>query len=227
MSMVRRSLDIVSDMAAAVGELVDPKWADTLAKIAPEPVGWMHNPAATSRMTSNSSHMCTWCAWNKNNKTRTPTVGDCQGTSNQNGVVQGNVCSMSTNGKCPPGMGLCANSAYGAARNIDMKPTPTSGGNSQSIFPCFPGDSVGTNSSLSITGANTVDIARSWSQGNSFTKVFSAAARVVAPGLLDAEDVYREWLTTLTGTQQPNFIPFNPFSGFETVGATEFVNYML
>lgn len=129
--------------------------------------------------------------------------------------------------RAPPGMGLCAEEAFGAARNVDMEPTPTSGGNSQSIFPCYPGDSVGTNSTLSSVGANTVEVAKSWSQGNSFTKIFSAAARVVGPGLLDAEDVYSNWLSTLTATQQPNFIPFNPFSGFETVGATEYVNYML
>jgi hypothetical protein len=70
-------------------------------------------------------------------------------------------------------------------------------------------------------------MAHSWQQGNSFTKIFSAAARVIAPGLLNAEDVYKEWKQTLTSTQQPNFIPFNPYSGFETVGAIEYVQYML
>ena len=30
-----------------------------------------------------------------------------------------------------------------------------------------------------------------------------------------------------SATVTVNFIPFNPFSGFETVGASEFVNYML
>ena len=66
-------------------------------------------------------------------------------------------------------------------------------GNSQSIFPCFPGDAVGTNSSLTDAGAATVADAGatgSWSQGNSFTKIFSATARVVGPGLLDAAEVY-------------------------------------
>jgi hypothetical protein len=58
-------------------------------------------------------------------------------------------------------------------------------------------------------------------------QMFSAAARVVAPGLLKAEDVYQEWTRTLAATQQPNFIPFNPYSGFETVGAIEYVQYML
>ena len=69
--------------------------------------------------------------------------------------------------------------------------------------------------------------AKSWAQGNSFTKACSAAARTVAPSFLRAEDVYAKWLATLTATQQPNFIPFNGYSGFETVGATEYVNYML
>lgn len=228
MSMVRRSFDVVSAMAAAVGEPVDPKWAETLARVVPEPTGFMHNPAATASMTSTSAHRCSWCGWNPNDKKRVPTAGNCQGAANQNGNIQGRPCAQTMpNGTCPPGMGLCAEEAFGAARNVDMEPTPTSGGNSQSIFPCYPGDSVGTNSTLSSVGANTVEVAKSWSQGNSFTKIFSAAARVVGPGLLDAEDVYSNWLSTLTATQQPNFIPFNPFSGFETVGATEYVNYML
>ena len=75
------------------------------AKIVPEPTGFMHNPAATAAMTSNTSHMCDWCSWDPKDKKRIPTVGDCQGTANAAGVVQRNVCTMSVNGKCPSGMG--------------------------------------------------------------------------------------------------------------------------
>jgi hypothetical protein len=75
--------------------------------------------------------------------------------------------------------------------------------------------------------AATVIAAKSWSQGNSFTKIFSAAARVVGPGLLKAEEVFDYWESTLESSQQPNGIPFNGFSGFETIGATEYVNYMM
>jgi hypothetical protein len=46
-------------------------------------------------------------------------------------------------------------------------------------------------------------------------------------GFLRAEDVYAKWMQTLSATQQPNFVPFNGYSGFETIGATEYVNYML
>ena len=60
-------------------------------------------------------------------------------------------------------------------------------------------------------------------QGNSFWKIFSAAARVTGPGLLNASDVYAQWTSALASQQQPNFIPFNPYSGFETVGAVEYV----
>ena len=101
------------------------------------------------------------------------------------------------------------------------------GGNSQCIFPVFPADAVGTNSSLTAAGAATVASCKCWSQGNSFTKIFSAAARVTGPGLLDADDIYANWVETLQTQQQPNFVPFNGLSGSETVGATEFVNYML
>jgi hypothetical protein len=50
-------------------------------------------------------------------------------------------------------------------------------------------------------------------------KAFSAGARVVAPNLLSAEFVYKQWKQAITAQQQPNFIPFNPYSGFETIGA--------
>jgi hypothetical protein len=88
-------------------------------------------------------------------------------------------------------------------------------------------DAVGTNSSLTAAGAATVASCKCWSQGNSFTKIFSAAARVTGPGLLDADNIYANWVETLQMQQQPNFVPFNGLSGIETVGATEFVNYML
>ena len=80
-----------------------------------------------------------------------------------------------------------------------------------------------------ITQANTVKFAfpSSKGQSNAFTKIFSAAARLVGPGLLSAEDVYQGWVSTLTATQQPNGVPFGGGSGVETVGATEYVQYML
>ena len=101
----------------------------------------------------------------------------------------------------------------------------------------FPADAIGTNASergvdLTAQGANTVlnaGATGSWGQGNAFTKIFSAAARVTGgrSALLDPASVYKTWLGVLQGSQQPNFVPFNPFSGFECVGAIEFVNYML
>ena len=128
------------------------------------------------------------------------------------------MCAKSAGGKCPAGLGFCSYAAFGASRTPDGLPGYPSGGNSQSIFPAFPADYVGTNSSLAAAAASTVDFARSWQQGNSFTKIYSAAARVVAPGLLTADAVFAEWNATLAATQQPNGVPFNPFSGFETVG---------
>eukprot|EP01050_Picozoa_sp_SAG11_P014936 SAG11_NODE_1888_length_4115_cov_2.442480_3_plen_298_part_00 len=130
-------------------------------------------------------------------------------------------------GQCPKGMGPCSQQGFAAATGSSGRPSGISSGNSQSIFPAFPADAVGTNSSLAGVAAATVIDAKSWSQGNSFSKIFSAAARVVGPGLLEAADVFGYWKSTLESTQQPNGIPFNPFSGFETIGATEFVNYMM
>jgi hypothetical protein len=77
--------------------------------------------------------------------------------------------------------------------------------------------------------ANTVKFAfpTSKTNSNAFTKIFSAGARLVGPGLLSAEEIYHGWLSTLKATQQPNFVPFGGGSGFETVGASEYVNYML
>ena len=124
-------------------------------------------------------------------------------------------------------MGLCAQQGFASATSSSGRPNGISGGNSQSIFPAFPADAVGTNSSLAGVAAATIIDAKSWSQGNSFSKIFSAAARVVGPGLLEAEEVFGYWKSTMESTQQPNGVPFNPFSGFETIGSTEFVNYMM
>jgi hypothetical protein len=101
-------------------------------------------------------------------------------------------------------MGPCSQQGFAASVNADGKPGGISGGNSQSIFPAFPADAVGTNSSLAGVAAATVIDAQSWSQGNSFSKIFSAAARVVAPGLLNATDVFKHWKSTMESTQQPN-----------------------
>ena len=62
--------------------------------------------------------------------------------------------------------------------------------------------------------ANTVKFAfpTSKTDSNAFTKIFSAAARLVAPGLLSADDVYAGWLSTLKDTQQPNGVPFGGVS---------------
>ena len=47
LSMMRRSFDVAGDMAAVVGAPVDPKWAATLAKVVPNPIGYMHGAHAT------------------------------------------------------------------------------------------------------------------------------------------------------------------------------------
>jgi hypothetical protein len=107
-------------------------------------------------------------------------------------------------GVCPEGFGLCSQQGFAASVNADGHPGGISGGNSQSIFPAFPADAVGTNSTLAGTAAATVIDAKSWSQGNSFSKIFSAAARVVGPGLLNATEVFDYWIETMEGTQQPN-----------------------
>lgn len=44
LSMMRRSFDVVSDMAAFLGEPVDPRWAAVLAKVAPNPLGAWTRP---------------------------------------------------------------------------------------------------------------------------------------------------------------------------------------
>ena len=171
-------------MATALNVTVNPKWSAVLKRLAPLPVGAFYDPDAASRM-SGAAQMCSWCAWNKDDKTRTPTVGDCQHSGRLNGAT----CNRSVNGVCPHGMGLCRSQAFGSCRRSDGTSNVPSGGNSQSIFPAFPADHVGTNHSLAAVAAATVDFARSWQQGNSFTKIFSAAARLVAPGLLTADMV--------------------------------------
>lgn len=220
MSLIRRSLEVVPRMAEALGEPLNPNWITVLSNIAPEPTGWLWVPDAGAAMGA-SPHNCSFCGWDPKDKTRTPTCGDCQFSG------KSNLCAHSNNGVCPKGMGLCAQEAFGSAVTPDGKVSAVSKGNSQSIFPCFPGDSVGTNSTLAAVGANTVVTADSWSQGNAFTKAFSAAARVIGPGLLNATIVFNNWEDTLRSSQQPNFIPFNAYSGFETVGAVEYVNYLL
>ena len=112
--------------------------------------------------------------------------------------------NVQVNGVCPEGMGLCSQQGFAASVTAEGKPGGISGGNSQSIFPAFPADAVGTNSSLAGVAAATVIDAKSWGQGNSFSKIFSAAARVVAPGLLNATDVFKYWTETMESTQQPN-----------------------
>jgi hypothetical protein len=227
LAMVRRALDVVGEMAVAVGAPVDPVWAVTRAKIAPYPSGWMYLAGASSRMTSNATQNCSFCAPFRYD--HPGSSGDCQRTDGR--VTQLNNCTASTAGVCPAGTKPCRNQVVGgsAAGDDDHAGLP-SGGNSQSIFPAFPADAVGTNSSQwTVPMANTIKFA--WpsakGQSNAFTKIFSAAARLVGPGLLTADEVYQGWVGTLKATQQPNGVPFGGGSGFETVGATEYVNYML
>ena len=223
-SLMKRSFDIAADMAAFLGEPVDPQWAVVLEKTAPLGLGWFYVPNGFNNSgPADASHECSWCGGFNNSRTNI-TKGPCSPPYNTRSPQ---CVAADKDGTCPAGTGPCSQQAIGSMRQADGRPGRVSGGNSQSIFPAFPADYVGTNSSLSAAAANTVMVANSWQQGNSFTKIFSAAARVVAPGLLTAELVYREWIHTLTSTQQPNFIPFNPFSGFETVGAIEYVQYML
>ena len=138
LSMMKRSFDVVSEMAKALGELVDPKWAATLERVAPTSslVGWLHidDPSmhAPTVGMGNETHMCTWCAWEKNDKTRTPTVGDCSQPGNANGALNSAQCAYSdkTTGKYPAGMGPCSQQAFGAKRNADGSLDIPSGGNS-------------------------------------------------------------------------------------------------
>lgn len=227
LSMSRRSFDIVSEMAAAIGEPVDPQWEIVRQSIAPYPSGWMHLSGVPGNTMTNTSapHMCSFCGPFRYDVPGS--VGDCQATNGR--VVQADNCTMSIAGRCPAGTQPCNSHVVGDSARGGHSGVP-SGGNSHSIFPAFPADGVGTNDSQwTIPLANTVfkASATSFSQGNAWTKIYSAAARLTAPGLLKAEDTYKQWLLNLKSQQQPNFIPFNPFSGFETVGASEFVNYML
>ena len=98
LSMMRRSFDIVSDMAEALGEQVDPKWAAVLAKVTADPLGWFHGEQNGARM-GNLSHPCSFCMANESHGE--PTVGDCQGTSNSNGNLRG-ICAPSVSDRvCP------------------------------------------------------------------------------------------------------------------------------
>jgi hypothetical protein len=218
LAFVRRSLDVVGEMAAAIGEPVDPAWATT--KLAPYPSGWMHLGGATSRMTSNSPQNCSFCAPFRHD--HPGSSGDCQRTSGR--VIQLNNCTASTDGVCPEGTAPCQNQVVGdSATGDDDHSGLPSGANSHSIFPAFPADAVGTNSTRwTVPMANTVKFAfpTSKTNSNAFTKIFSAAARLVGPGLLSADEVYQGWLDTLKATQQPNGVPFGGGSGFEVVGAT-------
>jgi hypothetical protein len=112
----------------------------------------------------NITHMCDFCGWHPKDPKRVPTFGNCSTPANNNGVLNNAQCAMSAaNGTCPAGMGPCSNQAVGSARAANGKPGFPSGGNSQSIFPCYPADYVGTNSSLSAACANTVS--RFWGSG--------------------------------------------------------------
>lgn len=93
LSMMRRSFDVISEMAAAIGEPVDPKWDQTLARVTPDPLGWFHgDPAEKGYRMGNISHECSFCGSNVSHGP--PTTGDCQGASNSNGVLRG-VCARS------------------------------------------------------------------------------------------------------------------------------------
>ena len=93
LSMMRRSFVVISEMAAAIGEPVDPKWDQTLARVTPDPLGWFHgDPAENGYRMGNVSHECSFCG---SNVSHGPiTTGDCQGASNSNGVLRG-VCARS------------------------------------------------------------------------------------------------------------------------------------
>lgn len=204
LAMVRRSLDVVGEMAAAVGEPVNPAWAATRAKLAPYPSGWMHLGGVSSRMTSNRTQDCSFCAPFRHD--HPGSSGDCQRTGGR--ATQLSNCTASTDGVCPAGTAVCRNHVVGdSAAGDDGHSSLPSGVNSHSIFPAFPADAVGTNSTQwTIPMANTVQFAfpTSKTNSNAFTKIFSAAARLVGPGLLSAEEVYQGWLETLRATQQPN-----------------------
>lgn len=185
----------------------------------------MHLDPPGYLMGSNTSHMCSFCGPFRYDVAGSS--GDCQATGGR--VIQVDNCTRSTNGACPAGTNKCNAHVVGDSAIAGHSGVP-SGGNSHCIFPAFPADAVGTNDTQwTATMANTVfhASASSFGQGNAWTKIYSAAARLTGPGLLNAEDTYKAWVSNLNAQQQPNFIPFNPYSGFETVGATEFVNYML
>jgi hypothetical protein len=107
LSLMRRTLGVVAEMAEFVGETPNPKWADTFSKIVPTPTGWFHVDKPTPGM-GNTTHECSFCAWQPGDKSRTPTAGDCMLPSNGNGMMNGAYCNHSVDGRCPAGMGPCA-----------------------------------------------------------------------------------------------------------------------
>jgi hypothetical protein len=207
LSMSRRSFDVVAEMARAVGEPVDPKWELVRQNIAPYPSGWMHLDAAPGKAMINSSvdRLCSFCGPFRYDVAGS--VGDCQATNGR--VPQVENCTMSMNGKCPAGTARCESHVVGDSAKNFHSGVP-SGGNSHSIFPAFPADAVGTNDTQwTVPMANTIFHASStsFSQGNAWTKIYSAAARLTAPGLLSADETYKAWVQNLNAQQQPNFIP--------------------
>ena len=223
MPMAAHTLKAATGIAAALGEAADPMWDTVLSNLAPYPTAFVAlpngiPPAAAEGPTAAE---CSFCPMHEHS----PAGADCQQT--RRGTSS---CGLSQRGVCPPGMLPCSTRIYGEDVVVvtgRVGGSAGGGGNPKGIFPAFPGDMVGTNTSSAWVAANTVLHANAWTQGNAFTKIFSAAARVTGPGLLQAKDVYAQWLPVLKAQQQQNFIPFNPFSGYETVGAIEFVNYML
>jgi hypothetical protein len=96
LAMVRRSLDVVSDMAMAVGEPVNPAWALTRKKIAPYPSGWMHLNSATDHMTSNTTQNCSFCAPFHPKTDHPGSSGNCQRTDGR--ALGQNNCTASIGG---------------------------------------------------------------------------------------------------------------------------------
>ena len=184
LTLARRSLRAACELAVFLSEPVDAAWTRALEKMVPLPSGWTSvtggSPAAAPE-----SHSCSWCA----GTSRPPvlTSGDCQV-----GALTKQTCANATAAGCPSGSAPCVQRAWADMVRVDGSLGLPSGGNTQSIFAVFPADAVGTNASTladpqaTATGVNTVRYAcqnGAEGQGNSFTKIFSAAARVaLAPG---------------------------------------------
>eukprot|EP00947_MAST-08B_sp_MAST-8B-sp1_P003433 g3433.t1 len=214
LSMARRALETAVAMATALEETVDESWTAALEKMAPIADGWIYVDGGVPSSASAS-------AVNDNAQTN-----------------QGGSGNRSTNHACT----YCKSTSHGHHEQTSgdcQIGSLVKGGNTHSIFPVFPADGVGTNSTrngidLTAQGLNTIlhaGSSGSWSQGNSFTKIFSAAVRVSgnrqSTALLDPAMIYSEWLQMLKASWQPNGVLFNPFSGFECVGGTAYVNYAL